>query len=103
MYLFIYFLFFFRKKLFQHILEFNRNLFIKSIMITGIFEKYSNKNKIDFNRKNLRLQNNFRLKKFQSNKSNHDSRLRLTQVWNDLIFNFMNVNKNFIKMEKLNG
>ena len=32
-------------------------------MITGIFEKYSNKNKIDFNRNNLRLQNNFRLKK----------------------------------------
>ena len=55
--LFIYFLSFtlsfFQKKNFQHILECNRNLFIKSITITDIFEKYSNKNKIDFNRKNL--------------------------------------------------
>ena len=56
-------LFFFSEKNFQHILEINRNLFIKSITITGIFEKYSNKNKINFNRKNLRLMNNFRLKK----------------------------------------
>ena len=60
---FFYSLFFFRNFFFQHILKFNHNLFIKSIMITGIFEKYSNKNKINFNRKNLRLQNNFRLKK----------------------------------------
>ena len=54
---------FFSEKNFQHILEINRNLFIKSITITGIFEKYSNKNKINFNRKYLRLMNNFRLKK----------------------------------------
>ena len=58
-----YSLFFFQKKNFQHILECNRNLFIKSITIEGIFEKYSNKNKINFNHKNLRLKNNFRLKK----------------------------------------
>ena len=42
-------LFFFQKKNFQHILKYNQNLFIKSITITGIFEKYSNK--INFNRK----------------------------------------------------
>ena len=65
MYVFTFFLLlsFFSEKNFQHILEINRNLFIKSITITGIFEKYSNKNKINFNRKNLRLMNNFRLKK----------------------------------------
>ena len=39
---------FFRKNNFQHILKCNRNL-----TITGIFEKYSNKNTINFNRKNL--------------------------------------------------
>ena len=44
---------FFQKKNFEHILECNRNLFIQLITITGIFEKYSNKNKINFNRKNL--------------------------------------------------
>ena len=58
-----FFFFFFSEKNFQYILEINQNLFIKSITITGIFEKYSNKNKINFNRKNLRLMNNFRLKK----------------------------------------
>ena len=51
---FLSFTLFFSEKNFQHILEINRNLFIKSITITGIFEKYSNKNKINFNRKNLR-------------------------------------------------
>ena len=62
-YLLSFFYSLFSEKNFQHILEINRNLFIKSITITGIFEKYSNKNKNNFNRKNLRLMNNFRLKK----------------------------------------
>ena len=37
----------------QHIFKCNLNLFVKLITITCIFEKYSNKNKINFNRKNL--------------------------------------------------
>ena len=47
----------------QHVFKCNLNLFVKLITITSNFEKYSNKNKINFNRKNLRLQNNFLLKK----------------------------------------
>ena len=43
----------------QHIFKCNLYLFVKLITITGIFEMYSNKNKINFNRKNLRSQNNF--------------------------------------------
>ena len=44
---------------FQHIFKCNLNLFVKLSTIGCIFEKYSNKIKITFNRKNLRLQNNF--------------------------------------------
>ena len=44
---------------FQHIFKCSPNLFVKLITITSIFEKYSNKNNITFNRRNLRLQNKF--------------------------------------------